>query len=89
MSEAATRTPGAARDAAFGVARSYLGRRWQLAPSDEGIARELIQNSGLSPVLAQAPAAAAGVWNQVTDPNSGRPYWYNTATKETSWVKPF
>lgn len=38
---------------------------------------------------AQAPAAAAGVWNQVTDPNSGRPYWYNTATKETSWVKPF
>jgi single-stranded-DNA-specific exonuclease len=65
LSEAATRTPGAARDAAFGVARSYNGRRWQLAPSDEGIARELIQNNGLSPVLAHLLAArgvaAAGV----------------------------
>jgi single-stranded-DNA-specific exonuclease len=44
-------------DAAFGVARSFSGRRWQLAPGDESIARELIQNNGLSPVLAHLLAA--------------------------------
>ena len=39
------------------MARSFSGRRWQLAPGDEGIARQLIQECGLSPVLAHLLAA--------------------------------
>jgi single-stranded-DNA-specific exonuclease len=42
---------------AFGVGRSFSGRRWQLAPGDETRARGLIQNLGLSPVLARLLAA--------------------------------
>jgi single-stranded-DNA-specific exonuclease len=43
--------------AAFGVARSFSGRRWRLAAGDENTARKLIQNNGLSPVLAHLLAA--------------------------------
>ncbi len=39
--------------AAFGVARSFSGRRWALPSADESIARSLIQGKGLSPVLAR------------------------------------
>ena len=42
--------------ASFGVARSFSGRRWRLAPGDEAVARELTQ-TGLSPVLAHLLAA--------------------------------
>ena len=52
-------------DAAFGVARSFSGRRWQLAPADEAAARTLVQEAGLSPATARLLAArgveAAGV----------------------------
>lgn len=27
-------------------------------------------------------------WTEATDPGSGRVYYYNTATNETSWEKP-
>ena len=54
-----------AADAAFGVARSFSGRRWQLAPADEAAARTLVQEAGLSPATARLLAArgveAAGV----------------------------
>ncbi len=36
----------------FGVARSFSGRRWHLAAGDEAGARSLIQDCGVSPVLA-------------------------------------
>ncbi len=42
--------------ASFGVARSFSGRRWRLAPGDEAVARDLTQ-TGLSPVLAHLLAA--------------------------------
>ena len=52
-------------DAAFGVARSFSGRRWQLAAADEAAARILVQEAGLSPATARLLAArhieAAGV----------------------------
>jgi single-stranded-DNA-specific exonuclease len=44
-------------DAAFGVARSFSGRRWQLAPADEMAARLLVQDAGLSPATARLLAA--------------------------------
>jgi single-stranded-DNA-specific exonuclease len=52
-------------DAAFGVARSFSGRRWQLAAADENAARTLVQEAGLSPATARLLAGrgveAAGV----------------------------
>jgi single-stranded-DNA-specific exonuclease len=53
LSDALTKSP----EAAFGVVRSFSGRRWQLTPGDENIARGLIQDRGLSPVLAHLLAA--------------------------------
>ena len=37
---------------------------------------------------APSMSAAANAWRECTDPGSGRRYWYNTATKESSWVAP-
>ena len=42
---------------AFGVARSFSGRRWRLALGNESVARDLMQNLSLSPVLAHLLAA--------------------------------
>ena len=53
-------TPGvlAARpEAAFGVARSFSGRRWRLEAGDDALARQLQQELTLSPVLARLLAA--------------------------------
>jgi single-stranded-DNA-specific exonuclease len=41
---------------AFGVARSFSGRRWRLKPGDESLARKLIED-GFSPVLSRLLAA--------------------------------
>ena len=49
MPEALTARPAAA----FGVARSFSGRRWRLDEDDETLARRLRQDLGLSPVLAR------------------------------------
>ena len=53
-------TPGvlAARpEVAFGVARSFSGRRWRLEAGDDALARQLQQELTLSPVLARLLAA--------------------------------
>jgi len=44
-------------DAAFGVARSFSGRRWRLEAGDDALARQLQQELTLSPVLARLLAA--------------------------------
>ena len=44
-----------------------------------------------SMLTAPAPAAATAdpyVWVKTEDPNSGVPYWYRTATGETTWNDP-
>jgi len=41
---------------------------------------------------APAPTQAAVLqpeWKAAQDPTSGRTYWYNTATNETTWVDPY
>ena len=61
MSEALASRP----EAAFGVARSFSGRRWRLDEGDQALTRQLQQDLGLSPVLArllalrEIPAAEA------------------------------
>jgi hypothetical protein len=37
---------------------------------------------------ATAAPSAAGAWQEAKDPNSGRSYWYNKQTKETTWKDP-
>lgn len=44
-------------EAAFGVARSFSGRRWRLEVGDDALARQLQQELTLSPVLARLLAA--------------------------------
>ena len=44
-------------DAAFGVVRSFTGRRWRLAEGDAALAGALVRDAGLSPVLAHLLAA--------------------------------
>ena len=44
-------------EAAFGVARSFSGRRWRLDAGDDALARQLQQDLTLSPVLARLLAA--------------------------------
>jgi hypothetical protein len=34
---------------------------------------------------AAAPAAEKPLWREVVDKASGKPYWYNRLTKETTW----
>lgn len=44
-----------------------------------------------SPVAAPSPPAADGLlpgWRAAEDPSSGRTYYYETTTKQTSWQKP-
>ncbi len=50
MSSAA-RAP--APEAAFGVARSFTGRRWHLAPVDDGAVQALAREADISPTLAR------------------------------------
>ena len=37
-------------------------------------------------LLHTARGDANGVWEYLTDPISGRPYWWNGATGESSWA---
>lgn len=51
---------------------------------------------GATPTASSAAASSAPLtanakplWRQVLDKSSGKPYWYNRQTKETTWVNPF
>jgi single-stranded-DNA-specific exonuclease len=49
--------PAISRPRAFGVARSFAGRRWRLTDPNEELVRGLIEAHALSPVLARLLAA--------------------------------
>jgi single-stranded-DNA-specific exonuclease len=55
MSAEAVRLPST--DAAFGVARSFTGRRWLLRDAPDAATRELTLHGGLSPLLARLLSA--------------------------------
>ncbi len=47
--------------------------------------------AGIAAPPPPLPPAAGGLppgWTQVTDPASGRAYFYNAATQATQWTKP-
>jgi single-stranded-DNA-specific exonuclease len=54
-------------EAAFGVARSFSGRRWRLETGDEVLARQLLQELELSPVLARLLAARGVAVSEARD----------------------
>lgn len=39
-------------------------------------------------VAVQAQAASSSGWTEHRDPGSGKPYWFNPATKESRWTAP-
>jgi hypothetical protein len=41
-----------------------------------------------SPAQQQPAAPAGGDWSRTVDPASGKPYWYNRRTSETTWTDP-
>ena len=43
---------------------------------------------GKDPTTAAAAVLPASAWTQVHDQNSGRPYWYNQSTEESTWTDP-
>ena len=66
----------------------------QSAQGDE-ISRNDVRR-GASPARSSTPQrtgapsmiAAADAWKECKDPGSGQSYWYNAATKESSWTAP-
>ena len=58
-----TATPAAA----FGVARSFSGRRWRLRDGGRGAVRALHARGRISPVLARLLARAASTPDDVAD----------------------
>lgn len=41
-----------------------------------------------SPVKSKSDKPEKSSWKQAVDPKSGKPYWYNKVTKETTWKNP-
>ncbi len=63
------------------------GEKQQYAPRAEPDMRVRVAPSP-APAPAPAPTSAASPWEQHADPSSGRPYWVNRATGESSWAPP-
>lgn len=40
------------------------------------------------PTEPPPPEYSTQVWEEFTDPVTGRPYWYNAVTNSSSWMKP-
>lgn len=74
-----------------GVAQQQAPVAQQQAPVTQGVAQQ-------APVTQQAPAApaqqapnnsnAASNWSRLQDPASGKYYYYNKVTKQSSWNPP-
>ena len=47
-----------------------------------------ITRAELSELFGRAPKALAADWQEVEDPSSGNPYYWNTRTSETTWERP-
>jgi len=45
-------------------------------------------SAAAAPAAAAVAASGGSDWQEVTDPGTGRVYFYNTATQETSWTDP-
>jgi len=41
-----------------------------------------------SPIPAPPEPKKQGVWKEVMDPKSGKPYYYHTITRQTRWKRP-
>jgi len=49
------------------------------------------KTTSAAPLLAPAPSVpekVTSMWDEVTDPASGRPYYVHRETRETSWTRP-
>lgn len=101
QAEAAAAAAAAAASAAAMAAASAAASASASAPiQDTAMATasqpaQPAQASQASQEPQQQPAAAAAKpkspsdqWAQATDPKTGRKYWYNRVTKETSWKDP-
>ncbi|XP_020774206.1 rho GTPase-activating protein 15 [Boleophthalmus pectinirostris] len=70
---------------------SYLSQlSWQVSPlyMDPQTEKRSFQQEPPSPASGQQPLQTLDLWEQYTDPASGRWYYVNSVTKERSWKPP-
>ncbi|XP_072307817.1 rho GTPase-activating protein 9 isoform X2 [Eucyclogobius newberryi] len=70
---------------------SYLAQlSWQVSPlyTDPQPEKRSFQHEPPSPAPGQHPLQTLELWEQYTDPASGRWYYVNSVTKERSWKPP-
>mmetsp|Transcript_58233 Transcript_58233/g.161131 ORF Transcript_58233/g.161131 Transcript_58233/m.161131 type:complete len:263 (+) Transcript_58233:91-879(+) len=78
--------PGATMDNRYSPYGALQGVTGQVPLANYGLLQGL---TSPAPAAAAAPAAALPLgWEQVTDPTSGKPYYCNRSTGETSWTPP-
>ena len=70
---------GASSSSSAAAARDLTGE------AQEEEAQDLAE---LSELFGRAPKALAADWQEVEDPSSGNPYYWNTRTSETTWERP-
>eukprot|EP00808_Paulinella_micropora_P026680 g54161.t1 len=65
-----------------------LGAEEAPEPKKEKVVEEQQAPKEEEPKKEEPKKAPADVWKKAIDPRSGKPYWYNKATKETTWKNP-
>ncbi len=71
----------------LGGSRTLRREEREDEPDESGEQQEYCSNSQSS-YGAESNAAAASVWQTLTDEESGESYYWNTATGETTWERP-